>query len=238
MDPRQLFFDERHLGSCAYCGYRFKEVGPRAETRDHVPGKVFLDKPYPGDLPVVAACDSCNTAMSTDEEYVACLLECVACGSVDPDQMERSRIAGKLREQPRLRDRLAASGADGPEPGWTPEAERVRNVILRLAQGHIAYELAEPALQPPDDLSWIPLHVLPESSAQAFLSPPTPTVWPEIGSRAFLRAAVEWPGEWMNQWTEVQPKRYSYLVYASDIISVRILLRNYLACEVRWGQSA
>lgn len=234
MDPRQLFFDERHLGFCVYCGHSFEAVGPRAETRDHVPGKIFLDKPYPSDLAVVAACDSCNTSMSADEEYVACLLECVACGSVDPDQMERSRIADKLREQPKLRDRIAASRVDEPEPTWTPDAERVQKVILRLAQGHIAYELAEPALRPPNHLSWAPLHVSPESSAAAFLRPPEPTVWPEIGSRAFLRAAAEWPLGSLG-WVEVQPERYSYSVQQGEGVSVRILLRNYLACEVRWG---
>ena len=54
------FTDERLRGFCAYCG------GP-AETRDHVPPRVFLDKPYPSNLPVVSACRECNEDISMDE---------------------------------------------------------------------------------------------------------------------------------------------------------------------------
>jgi hypothetical protein len=59
MDPKKLFIDERLKGICAYCG-------ARPESRDHVPSRVLLDKPYPENLPVVEACFKCNGEFSAD----------------------------------------------------------------------------------------------------------------------------------------------------------------------------
>jgi hypothetical protein len=73
----ETFVDERLLGFCAFCG-------GRPGTRDHVPPKVFLDKPYPANLPVVASCARCNSGASVDEEFVAALLEVVICGTPTP----------------------------------------------------------------------------------------------------------------------------------------------------------
>ena len=75
MDPRKLFVDERLTGKCIYCGRN-------PETRDHVPSRVLLDKPFPDNLPVVDACRTCNEDFSQDEEYLACLIECAICGTV------------------------------------------------------------------------------------------------------------------------------------------------------------
>ena len=64
-------YGEGHLERvCCYCG-------GYADTVDHVSSKVFLDEPYPDNLPVVPCCRNCNEEFSLDEEYVAVLLECV-----------------------------------------------------------------------------------------------------------------------------------------------------------------
>lgn len=92
MDDRQMValgLDKRLLKSCIYCG-------GSPDTRDHVPSKVFLDKPYPDNLPVVACCLDCNRSFSLDEEYVACFIECVIAGSTSPDAIQRERISRKL----------------------------------------------------------------------------------------------------------------------------------------------
>ena len=59
MDPRHVFIYERHTGNCVYCG-------AYPDTRDHVPSKVLLNEPYPPDLPVIGACQRCNTSYSLD----------------------------------------------------------------------------------------------------------------------------------------------------------------------------
>src|SRR5690242_14029536 len=72
---QKMYIDERHLAFCAFCG-------DAPGTRDHVPPRVFLDKPYPDNVPVVGSCFECNNGASLDEEYVACLLEAAVCNTV------------------------------------------------------------------------------------------------------------------------------------------------------------
>lgn len=46
MKRLETFGDERTLAWCAYCG--------RApDTRDHIPPKIFLDRPFPPELHTV-----------------------------------------------------------------------------------------------------------------------------------------------------------------------------------------
>ena len=100
MDPRQRFLDERLTGYCSFCG------GP-SETRDHVPPKVFLDESYPQELPVVGACNKCNARTLLDEEYLACFLEWVICGTTDPLGVRREKVRRILEGRPRLKERIA-----------------------------------------------------------------------------------------------------------------------------------
>ena len=139
MDPLQLPVDKRLLGVCVFCG-------GHPDTRDHVPSKVFLDDHLPEDLPVVEACAACNQSFSLDEEYLACFLEAVLSGTADPNKMKRTKIRRALHRNPRLVQRLEAS-LNVDENGnliWAPEYDRARNVVLKLARSHVAYELSFP----------------------------------------------------------------------------------------------
>ena len=61
------FVDERHKGWCIHCG---TGIDPDRSSRDHVPSKCLLSRPYPDNLPVVEVCASCNESFSLDEEYL------------------------------------------------------------------------------------------------------------------------------------------------------------------------
>ena len=102
MDQLRDFADSRLLSGCIYCG------GP-AETRDHVPSRCLLERPYPENLPVVASCARCNQGFSKDEEYLVCLIESALCGSTDPDKIKRPTVANILRNSPTLRARIESA---------------------------------------------------------------------------------------------------------------------------------
>ena len=123
MDPRKLFYDDRLKGHCVYCG-------GSEETRDHVPSKVLLDEPYPEDLPVVPACLECNNGFSLDEEYLACFLECVLCGTVDPRALKRDRIRRKLQDNPNL---LALIAAAAPMDPTRHQSGSRKRVVLKMS---------------------------------------------------------------------------------------------------------
>ena len=233
--------DDRLVRGCIYCG------GP-AQTRDHVPSRVFLDTPFPENLPVVGACEACNRGFSSDEEYVACLVEAAALGTTNPDEMRRDRVAQTLRRQSKLRSRIEASkyNNDG-ETSFAPEEDRVRNVLIKLARGHAAYELSSVQSDEPNHISWSPLHTLPPDVREAFQAPHFPEMFGEVGSRGLQRTmliSVRMQSEQgdhlvapllVNDWIEVQENRYRYLAYeTSSEVSVRIVIGEYLACVVRW----
>lgn len=153
MDPRHLFIDERHTGMCVYCG-------TRPDTRDHVPSKVLLDEPYPPELPVVGACEKCNASFSLDEQYLACFLDCVIRGGAEASDLHRPNVKRILEGNPALQWRIEGA-RKRDEAGnliWEPEAGRVRNVVLKLARGHAAYELY-PKLEEPTVVSFAPMQI-------------------------------------------------------------------------------
>ena len=229
MDPKKLFFDQRFSNVCVYCG-------DNPDTRDHVPSRVLLDEPFPGNLPVVNACEKCNNSFSVDEPYLACLIECAIHGSTDPDLVKREKISRILQEKPKLAATIEASRCEDlfGNVSWGPDTKRVRNIVLKLARGHVAYECSEPQLDEPEHLVFIPLSNMSLEELQLFECPPKETIWPEIGSRAFVRAVVGPDVYYDNGWHVIQPGRYRYLVSYGGPLSVRIVLSEYLGCEVMW----
>ncbi len=227
MDVQQLpnYGDERNVGWCVFCG------GPD-ETRDHAPSRVFLDEPYPENLPVLPSCKACNNSFSLDEEYLACLIECARTGSVEQAIAGRLKIARTLERKTPLKARLAAARMETDEDIiWKPEEERVRNVIVKLARAHIAYEQNEPRLNDPASVSFVPLCAMTPDAREEFEASPNSGLWPEVGSRAMHRILVGAEGDY--PWIEVQPRRYRYLVATSPCI-IRIVIAEYLAAEVAW----
>lgn len=231
MDPKKLFFDERLTGFCVYCG-------ATPSTRDHVPSKVLLDEPYPSNLPVVLACEKCNNGFSKDEQYLACFVECVINGSTDQTLIKREKIQRNLCDNPALRSLIDSSKRidDKGNTYWIPDINRIMNVIVKLARGHAVFECSEPQLDEPEYISLMPFAKMSDDQIELFNTPPVERGWPEIGSRAFCQIVVadNQIFNLRNGWLVVQEERYRYLVSYSEGMKVRIVLSEYLACEVGW----
>jgi hypothetical protein len=223
--------DDRNKGFCVHCG-------GAGDTKDHVPSKVLLDEPLPANVSVSPACLDCNNGLSIDEEYLACLLDCIVAGDVDPDKVGRPKIARILRSNGALADRLRrARRLVGVRVMWDFEEERVRNVLLKLARGHAAYELNEPRLEEPDVFYFRPLCTMSASEVEDFegeLDAGPVAVSPEVGSRAMQRLLVAGPEVFEEGWLVVQDGRYRYRTSQYAGLRVRMVLREYLACEVTW----
>jgi hypothetical protein len=226
----KCYGDRRNKGFCVHCG------GPD-ETDDHVPSKVLLDEPYPENLIVCSACLSCNNALSMDETYLACLLECILAGEADPAKLHRPKIAEVLANNTSLLERLRKARTDGDSgPVWAVENERVKAVVLKLARGHAAYEYNEPRLEEPDCISFKPMMSMDEAERQAFegsdeagLAP-----WPGVGSRAMQRLLVVGAHVFSEGWLVVQEGNYRFRISQEDGLTVNIVLREYLCCHIVW----
>ena len=229
MDPRHLFTDERMVGICVYCG-------APPDTRDHIPSRVLLDEPFPDNLPVAGCCKICNAGFSLDEQYLACFIDCVIAGSTLPSDVARPKVSRILAETTALASRIGKSETEGSNEQqiWKPEIDRIHNVLLKLARGHVAYELGLLQIAEPLCITCAPIIAMADRDVEHFLNPQETPFWPEIGSRAFIRACKQFPELAADHWHVVQPGRYQYLVSQADGLFVRILLSDYLACEVRW----
>ena len=232
MDPRHLPVDSRLVGPCAYCG---EEPG----TSDHVPSKVLLDDPLPSDLPTVDACSTCNASFSLDEEHLACFLECALSGTTEPGALSRGKIGRTLARNPSLVELIQNSRrvGDANSMVWIPDDNRVRNVVVKLARGHAAFELSHPQYENPVSVWFRPLIQMSTSDRAAFEDMGTGGIrgWPEIGSRAFHRACGAHPyADQSGPWIVVQERRYRYAVDQGEGVCVRLVLSEYLACVVEW----
>ena len=231
MEQFKSYADDRLVVGCIYCCRD-------TETREHVPSRILLDEPYPENLPVLPACAECNQGFSLDEEYFACLVECARAGSADA--VKRPKIRRILQDSPALAARLmqARSVTEAGQTIFAPENHRVRNTVLKLARGHAVYELDEQRQEEPSHVMITPLHLLTPASRKHFETPPKSSVWPEVGTRALQRAVLlagENPAMLDSDWVDVQEGQYRYFAIAESAVMVRIVVGEYLACEVIWG---
>jgi hypothetical protein len=241
MDQLKNLSDDRLVDGCIYCG-------GSAETRDHVPSRIFLDTPFPENLPVVGACLKCNHDFSLDEEYIACFIESVTTGSTDPEQIRRPKIAEILGKSPALRTRLEADKyvVEG-KTYMKVDNNRMKNVLLKLARGHAAYELCQICREEPSHLWFGPLVSLTEDQRESFNSCQFVEMLGEIGSRQMQRLQVvqyilrTYDGKMstinalINDWVEVQLDRYRYIaIEENSKILIKFVISEYLACEAVW----
>lgn len=212
-----------------------------------MPSKVFLDPPFPENLPVVEACGECNQSFSADEEFTACLIEAEVSGGTDPAKIRRPSVARILARAPKLRTKIGTARRELNGGTWTQsDSSRVRNVVLKLARGHAAFELSLPCREEPTSVRIAPLHDMTPEERSEFEEAHFPHLLPEIGSRAMLRIVAVQPlvpfadagpgtSFLMQDWVDVQESRYAYLATDDGSeIRVRMLIGGFLACDVRW----
>ena len=238
MDYINELVDERQKSSCIQCGAWIGEVDT---SKDHVPSKVLLRRPYPENLPVVAICTTCNNGFSADEEYLSLFLRCVLVGSTDPDRHTNKEVTRALRRHEKLRARIERSKTEHQTIGgetrcvWQPETERVNRVVVKNARGHAFYEYGEPMLIEPEHVWTLPLVSMTPAAREEFdtvggagdLAP-----WPEVGSRMMTRVLT---GQDMRDgWVIVQDGVYRFCVEQCGVMLVRSVLYEYLATEVYW----
>ncbi|SEQ43906.1 hypothetical protein SAMN05216548_104275 [Faunimonas pinastri] len=222
--------DDRNKGYCVHCG------SGADESRDHVPSKVFLDEPLPENVAVASSCRECNHGFSLDEQYMACLLECVMVGFVDPDRIERSKISRTLRNDAKLAATLASTRQDKDgRVVWDADMNRIKRVVIKHARCHMAYELNEPQIDEPEFVLIKPLELMSADERRLFeQDEPAFDLWPEVGSRALNRLLIAGPDVFSEGWLVVQQGRYRYRVTQHDGNRVRMVFRDYLGCEVAW----
>ena len=119
---------------------------------------------------------------------------------------------------------------------WQPESEPIHRIVLKNARGHAFFEFGEPMLDEPDQVWATPLVSLNKAQHSEFESIGTfggTAAWAEVGSRTLARQMTGQDRK--NGWVVVQPDVYRYAAFQAGTLTVRSVLRNYLATEVFWS---
>lgn len=116
---------------CVYCG----EPGM---TKDHVPPRCLLEKPYPTNLRTVPCCSRCNSNFSIDEQYFLILLGQIGTSPTLTAKVQPGgAIDRALSRRPAIDERIIQS-METSEDGRImlhPETERINRVIRKIALG-------------------------------------------------------------------------------------------------------
>ena len=126
------------------------------------------------------------------------------------------------------------------------EVPRVRSVLLKLARGHVAYELSTVCRSEPSRFLRGSLSQLSIEEREYFEDIYVTEMLPEIGSRGLQRLLVtqvklqnnDSVNLFIVDWVEVQQNRYRYLAYGDkNEIRVKIVLSDYLYCVILWASN-
>ena len=183
------YADDRQKQWCVHCG---KITGTKSASREHVPTKGVLLKPFPQQYPVLPVCHSCNEGHSLDEEYFIAFLSTVLSGSTDPKEQRIPGAARILSRNTSLKLRIESSRItnDG-QFFWLPESERIKRVIVKNARCHVLYEAAEPHWEEPEEVSFFPIPTATDHELEDFLVNNPVQAWTEVGSRWMQRVLEE-----------------------------------------------
>jgi hypothetical protein len=181
----------RHKGLDQFCLY----CGRPADSREHVPPKTLLEKPWPINLRTVPACAPCNQSWSLDEEYLAVVIAHVGDA---PHLAAKVENGGKfdraLQFSPHLDDRIINSlsvDAEG-QVQFQPEMSRIAVVVEKVAFGLYALRYGRGASRA--DFSCVAV------------AGPGSELPPNL-----LPALWIWPGLRRKRWTPVQNNVFSFL---------------------------
>jgi hypothetical protein len=122
-----------HRKTCVYCG-------GHADTKDHVPPRSFLNRPYPGGrgLITVPACTGCNSRLQRQQEYFLAILAQISNSPTIRDRVEDGgSIDRMLMKSPGLDARIVGQlrvAADG-RVEIEPQHDRLAVVVRALTVG-------------------------------------------------------------------------------------------------------
>ncbi len=235
----KIVYAKDSYSECVYCG-------AEARTREHAPSKVFLNKPYPGDLPIVPACFKCNNSFSKDELFVAVLIEKLKNSFYGSQYPLSDETLARLDKNPKIASEIDNAIVSNDLARFD---DRIKNVVLKLAISHAVYELSEGYCVENVSINYSFINHMSIEDREEFENDIVfnDRLYPEIGSRAYERIVVtevslqnqEQPEQTLTvpfillDWVDVQESRYMYTCYnLRGAIVVKMIISDFLYVSV------
>lgn len=235
----KIVYDKDTYSECIYCG---KE----AKTREHVPSKVFLSKPYPDNLGIVPACYECNKSFSKNELFLALIIELLKWNYYGDSYIIDEDTKGRINYNKTLVENIQSAIRNNT---FEQFEERVVKIIFKLAVGHAVFELSEGYCIKNGEISYSFFDTMSDEEIEDFTLPfnvggePVP----EVGSRVFDRilfidlnlASVEDSEQKTKlalvllDWVDVQDNKYMYTCskFGNKIV-VKMVISDFLYTEI------
>lgn len=233
-------FSRNRKKYCIYCG-------KSADTREHCPSKTFLKKPYPTNLPVLPSCEHCNNGFSTDELYTKTYIEYAK----RINENKESNHIGVDSLRPAEKDAISKLNERLEKFNLNEPDYRIRRILVKLAIGHMVYELSEGycIIDRDIELSSVEYYFRSSLSEANWKKLDDPEliddrILPEMGARAYRNIYVlqhmdnksedaEGTSNCICTWNIVQENFYKYVAIMNiNQITVKLIIMNFLYAKV------
>lgn len=225
-----IYQDNRIAQYCIYCGET------KNNSKDHVPSKCLIDKPYPENLPTVACCPECNNSFSKIEEYTSCLLEMIKKLKLQNyDYKIRDKIQTSLEFNTKLQYQIKEEIKNS-----TFNKTRIFNFLSKQAKGHIFYHFSIFKWNETPKIEIYTVLDLTDSEIKTFLNTPEREKIGELGSRDCYDVLMveDHDGNMIKSfylWNTVQEEQYEYLTYLErNQIVVKIIIGGFFLCKITY----
>ncbi|MBK5449109.1 hypothetical protein JFU18_10730 [Bacillus sp. TH22] len=241
----RVVYSKSSYTECIYCG-------EESSTREHIPSKVFLNRPFPENLSTVSACLTCNNSYSSDEELLALLIQLLKqkhYGSEYTFSEEVNSRMENVRNVKLVSKIKQVIEADNVKDEFH---DNILRMLIKLAIGHSVWDISEGYYIDEDGIAadsakveYSFINDMTDEEINKFSIPfdITNEPLPELGSRVYegRLLVLERDGEeprLLLDWATVQPYEYNYTCYQfGDIIVVKMVINNFLFAEVTLGES-
>jgi len=170
---------------------------------------------------------------SLDEEYIAYWIEIALFKKRKIETKRYKKILNVLEKRPSLKKRILGSNLFGKNELLPIEEDRFKNILFKLASGHVLYKQNNPQYEKPTSIKWNFLDSFSKKERSLFEKTYKIDVFPEVGSRTPIM--INTSGEMHYQWEIVQNDIYRYIVADVDnFIIVKLVLSEFIACEIVW----
>jgi hypothetical protein len=235
----KIIYNRNSYSECVYCG-------GEADTREHVPSKVFLVKPYPDNLGIIPACLKCNNSYSKDELFLSILIEKLKSKHYGQKYSQSKEVETRIKSN----EKIAFEIEQAIENNSINKFEKkISRIIFKLALGHSVYELSEGFKIQDGTINYSFLDSMSTRETEEFSLPfnISKEPLPEIGSRVYQRimvltldlVAVNDPEQKMDapiiflDWVDVQQSKYNYTSYIfGNKIITKIIINDFMYTEI------
>lgn len=129
---------------CIFCG---RNAGT---TKDHVPPKSLLRKPYPADLLTVPSCGACNNGFSKNEEYFRLIVVGLMCHTPEAEQLFDGSMSRSMNRNTNMEELMfGALQPAGTAVILDADYSRIFRIADKIARGleflttGVAYPIAQ-----------------------------------------------------------------------------------------------